>query len=80
MLRTAIVPSIPYPSMEEDDIVTVWSDVAMCVPISTAFKDRGSERIISPLIPMIFLTSEGRNIKRTMASGLGYLVSIPTAG
>jgi hypothetical protein len=66
--------------VEENNIIAVYRYRPARVPISTTGNDRGSERIVPPLIPVIFLTSESRGIERAMPSGVSKLAPIPMAG
>jgi len=65
--------------VEENNIIAVYRNLPARVPISTLGNDRGSERIVPPLIPVIFLTSKSRGIERAMPSGVSKLAPIPMA-
>jgi hypothetical protein len=66
--------------VEENNIIAVYRYLAARVLITTTGNDHGSERIVPPVIPVIFPTSESRGIERAMPSGVSKLAPIPMAG
>jgi hypothetical protein len=52
--------------VEENNIIAVYRYLKARVLITTTGNDRGSERIVPPVIPVIFPTSKSRGIERAM--------------